>query len=829
MRSATVGVLLVLGGELWAATAAAPPVPVIRALRTTEPIQLDGHLRELSWGQAQPETTFWQREPREGEPATERTEVRLLYDDRALYVGFICYDSQPQAVLKRLTRRDRMVVADWVGVLIDSYLDRQTAFAFLVSAAGAQADFLITQDGQAPEDVNWDAIWEARVADRPDGWSAEFRIPFTSLRFRRADTLRWGINFGRIIGRKNEQVFWAHVPRSAGGFVSRFGLLEGLVGLQPARALELTPYTVGSITRWSAELSPRPLHPVLPSLRWGGDVRYGISSGTTLNLTFNPDFGQVELDEVVLNLTAFETFYPEKRPFFLEGTDIFQTVGADEDGPLRSRLFYSRRIGRLPRGYEALPDTGAIGHWRLVERPSAVPILSAVKLSGKSEGWAFGFLGALTDRTYNTYEHRNGLRARVLTEPLSGYAVGRLRRALPDPGSYLGVIATGTWRELGPVNRAYTGGVDWQWNPGNYRISTQGLFSFSRRLRADRSPQVGYQGQVRLGSLQGRHLVGFLGVQFATPDYDPNDVGFHTMSDFAVVYGWTQARRLRPWGPALRLWLSGNAWRLYTFQSRDFLRWGWNANGYAQWRNFWSTSVGLNLESAGWDPYESRGMGRFRSPRSTNLWIALNTDERRLFSGGLNGSYRRDEYGSRGWSLGVEFVLRPGERTSLQLEPSVSSRRAELAWARNVQDLEGVGVRTSVFGRRDVDRLNLLLRGSHLFTRDLSLQAYLQWFWARGRYRDFQKLGPDGYLQPLALPYDRRRFGDPDFQAGALAINLILRYEYRPGSTLFVVWTWGQDLIEQRSDAEPIPFARRVLGRSPTSVLLFKWTYTWSM
>jgi len=617
-RMLVLGLCLGLVGMLQAQPRQAP---TLRAVRLTGSLELDGHVEEAVWQQAPAATEFWQREPHDGQPATERTEVRVLYDDAALYVAFVCYDREPDRILRRLARRDRVVPADWVGVLIDSYRDRKTAFAFLVNAAGTKADFLILNDGN-DEDFNWDALWEARVAMRPDGWSAEFRIPFTALRFSQADTLRWGINFGRIIGRKNEQVFWAYVPRASGGFVSRFGTLEGLEGIRPPRALLLTPYVVAGGTHWSRDLTPRYLDPISPTFRLGGDVQYNLTNNTILNLTVNPDFGQVELDEVVLNLTAFETFYPEKRPFFLEGTSIFQTVGTGDDGDLRTFLFYSRRIGRQPQGYYSLPDTGDAEDWRVVENPAAVPLLGAVKLTGKTaNGWAFGLLDALTQRTYATFAHVNGGRQRMRTEPLTNYTVARMQRELPAPGSYVGLIGTTTWREAGAVRQAYTGGLDWRWNPWDYGLVTEGLFSFSRRQRPDAPTRVGYQGQARIGSLRHPYVVGVVGANFATRDYDPNDAGFHTMTNVAITYIWTQLRYLRPWGPLLQVRLNQNYWWVYRLDPWLHLSRGISPNLHLQWRNFWWTRLGMNLESEGWDLYESRGAGLFRRPLSWNLWM----------------------------------------------------------------------------------------------------------------------------------------------------------------------------------------------------------------
>ena len=536
------------------------PPPELQARRTTTAPHIDGNVKEAVWQHAAVAHTFWQREPDEGAPATERTEVRVLYDDEALYVAFICYDSEPERIIRRLGRRDRDTQSDEVMVDIDSYFDRKTAFRFAVNAAGVKRDILISNDGDT-WDSNWDAIWYARARLRPDGWSAEFKIPYQALRFSKKHVQTWRINFTREIPRKQEVDQWALIRRSEPGFVSRFGVLKGLRDIRPPRPLLLIPYTAGITTRWPGNQHPAYLHRYSLDGRMGLDARYGITPSTMLNLTVNPDFGQVEADEVVLNLTAFETFFPEKRPFFLEGTSIFQTVGASGGELLSTYLFYSRRIGKRPDGYYAWPDTLDMNTWYIVENPATTPILGALKLSGKEGKWGMGFLNATTAPTYKRIRQKQTRQEiRIRTASRSNYTVGRLQYSLPGPGSYVGAIGTAMLQEEG--RRSLAGAIDWRVASSDYMFYTEGLAAFSHR-QTDYGRQTGYQVQARLSSLKYEHWKGIVGFSYISPDFNVNDVGFNVLQNIFVLYSWTQIAEEHPYGPFQRMRVNVNAWKTY--------------------------------------------------------------------------------------------------------------------------------------------------------------------------------------------------------------------------------------------------------------------------
>src|SRR5262245_9927028 len=417
-------------------------VPLVQAVRTSEPIRIDGHLDDAAWQQAPPATTFRQMDPKEGEPATEKTELRVAYDDEALYVGFRLFDTEPARIVRRLSRRDDDADADHVKLYLDPRLDHQTGAIFLVTAAGVRADAVLFNDSW--DDSSWDAVWQSAVSIDGQGWSAELRIPFSQLRFSSGDAQTWGINAARFIQRKNETDWLELVPKKESGIASRMAHVSGLDGLRPRRALSVLPYAVARSEHVSAGAGDPFNDGSRQFAGFGADLKYGVTTNLTLDATINPDFGQVEVDPAVVNLSQFETFFEERRPFFIEGSQIISNFGRNGAnnfwGFNRSEpnLFYSRRIGRSPQG-EADAD--------FVDGGDATTIIGATKLTGKTGGgWSLGLLDAVTANEYaRTF---SGAReGRVLVEPLSNYFVARAHRDVGRGG--LGVLGTSVIRSEG--------------------------------------------------------------------------------------------------------------------------------------------------------------------------------------------------------------------------------------------------------------------------------------------------------------------------------------------------------------------------------------------
>jgi len=796
---------------------------VIVATRTDTPPVIDGYVHDEVWSKAKVIDSFYQREPNDGEPATERTELRILYDDAALYISFICFDSEPDKIVSRLTRRDRRVPSDFVQVAIDSYNDKTTAFVFEVNAAGVKRDYLILNDGNS-EDITWDGIWDAAVVMRNDGWSAEIKIPYQTLRFSEADEQVWGFNAARMIDRNNEFALWSHIPQSSRAIVSRFGILRGLHNLNPPRSLLVLPYTLAGATRWPSDQLPQPLHRLDPTIDVGIDLRYGISNNTTMNVTVNPDFGQVELDEVVLNLSAFETFYPERRPFFVEGASIFRTVGPLGNGLLRTHMFYSRRIGNQPSRYHYIPDSIDTENWHLKNNPSASPILGAVKLTTQSgNGWAGGFLNATTARTYKTLRSPDGDDVKIETETLSNYSVGRARYDLPNPGSYIGGIATSVIRENG-VPQAYSGGIDWNFNTQNYSFVTDGLAAMTYRNTRD-GVQKGYHVQARVHTLSHENILAMVGSNIFYKDFNPNDIGFNGATNIGIYYAWFGLRQLEPFWVIRRIQYTQFNYTSNIIDSGiQFLK-GIEPNLSITWTNYWYTSLGGNLEFAGNDPFESRGMGIYKRPRRNQIWIYSRTDDRKPVTIGAQLQYAA--WGDAGKERGFELPLtvRAGYQTELTVNPSYRISRRTIRWVTNAEGILEPESAASVFGRHDVDQINATIRLTHTFNPDLTLQGYIQYFWARGNYYEFFNLKETGDLSPLPVEYDKTTYRNPDFNRSAFNINLILRYEYRPGSTIYMVWTHTKQESLNDYSVSPGSFFSRTLESPSLNVLMIKWSY----
>src|SRR3989454_311597 len=400
--------------------------PTVTAVRVARPPVLDGRLDDSVWALAAPVTDLRQSDPEEGRLVSESTAVRVLYDDEALYVGVRLFDREPGKIARHLGRRDSFTQSDDFRVLIDSYHDHRTAFRFDVNPLGVKHDLQFGDDGGFADD-SWDPVWQVATSVDSLGWSAEYRIPFSQLRFSRAREQVWGIRFVRTILRKNEFAMWPFIGKTESGFVSRFGHLAGLHDIPAPKRLEVLPYSVG---RGTFRQPGNPANPFDQSSDYFGgaglDLKYGVTSNLTLDATVNPDFGQVEIDPAFVNLTAFEQFLPEHRPFFVEGADIFGfggTGGSFSSFGGTPQFFYSRRIGRPPHGDAYSPG-------QFVRMPDNTTILGAAKLSGKTAGgWSVGVLDALTAREYAvTADTLSGTRAADEVEPLTNYFVGRFKR-----------------------------------------------------------------------------------------------------------------------------------------------------------------------------------------------------------------------------------------------------------------------------------------------------------------------------------------------------------------------------------------------------------------
>ncbi|HEY7766770.1 DUF5916 domain-containing protein [Longimicrobium sp.] len=816
---------LLLAGAALFGPAAAPadttPAKTVGAHRLAagQAPTVDGRLDDAVWATVPAATDFVQQYPNPSQPSSQRTEARVAYDDQAVYVAMRAWDTAPDSIAAQLARRDASgIYSDWLHVMFDSYHDRRSAYRFAVNPRGVKKDVFHFDDGS--EDLGWDAVWDVEVSVDSAGWSAEFRIPLSQLRFRASDAGQsWGLNLSRDLARKEERSWWSPMLPDQPGFVSRIGTLTGISGLRPPRRLEVLPYTVASVT--SASSYGREGDPFFrenaPFASAGADIKYGLSSNLTLTATINPDFGQVEADPSEVNLSAFESFFSEKRPFFVEGIDIFRFglgLGDDES----ETLFYSRRIGRQPqRGLSTDDDRP------YVDEPQQTTILGAAKLTGKlGDNLSVGVLGALTAeeqaRFVTTAEP--GEVQRATSEPMSGYGMVRLRRDFNQGRSAFGGVVTGTYRDLSDdallflPSSAFSGGLDFRhrfgggdWETNGWAILTRVNGDTLAIQRLQQSPARYYQrpdashvdvqndltaltgngASFHVGKIAGRYRGGFLGL-YRSPGMEVNDLGFLREADQLVGAGYGRWFQNTPQGP-FRNWNLG--WNLFsgwtTGNERMFT--GANINGSYTLKNLWGGHGSVGRNHGGMNVRGLRGGPALVDEGAWMASASLRTDSRRRMSySAAAGFYNEDDTGMGHRWVETSINARPSSRVTVSLSPSLSMANDQVQYI--TQEESG----RYVFGRLDQTTVAVTTRLNYTFSPELSLQLYAQPFVSAGDYGDFLQVA-----DPAAADFDERFEPgaapdfNPEFNVQAFRSNAVLRWEYRPGSTLFVVWSQGRE------------------------------------
>ncbi len=778
---------------------------IIVAYRISNPPVIDGILDEAIWLNAQAAKDFIQHDPLEGEPASEATEVRVLYDDDALYLGCMMFDSEPNKIVARLTRRDNEINSDLISIRIDSYHDHQTAFEFTLNAAGVRVDILQYDDAQR-EDITWDAVWDARTKILSNGWSAELKIPFSILRYRKNGNGNsdWGINFIRLISRKNERSFWSPIKKSESGFVSRFGHLTGLQNLPEKMRLEVLPFVTG---KQSYEPSTKDF-PKTPdfSANTGVDVKYGLTSNFTLEATINPEFGQVEADPAVLNLSTYETFFPEKRPFFIEGTQImrFSTFG-NQFGP---GLFYSRRIGRAIRpGEVKIPPDGYIKHL-----PQSVSILGAAKLSGKtSDGFSLGVLQALTKQEYATVVDSIGISSKQMIEPLAHFNIIRIKQDVLE-NSNIGLIMTSVAKRQGvPV---FSSGLDWNLRLLDNNYSADGFFAGSFGIRKGHRID-GTAGRFNFGKIAGDHWLWNTALDFTSNNYNINDLGFFQRpKDYgfisSIIYKEDQPSEfLREWRTSLFLH------ERWSFDGPNLVREA-RIGGYGGFHNYWRLRSFASIEMGRYDDRETRGNGLYRKPVSSMVGFFIRTDNRKNYIIGYDYDFGFDSKMKRMHVHEIELELMPLTWIEIGLGSEYKQIRNQEAWARNIF----IGdKKVSIFGDRSTDEVNFTLRTTITFTHELTLQLYGQLFIAKGHYKNFRQLIDTKNFVDYTETIDR------DFNDKFFNTNFVLRWEYLPGSTAYFVWTHNRQNETENYFSNLKYDVNETFRTSPANILLLKVSY----
>lgn len=872
--------LWVMAGALAAQSDSAPAGAwqprVIFAQRLAEKVVLDGRLDEQAW-QGPAINGFTQNDPDDGKPASEKTEVWLAYDDEAIYVAARMLDSEPDKIISLLARRDDFVEADYFLFCVDPYNDKRSGFKFAINPSGSMADWSLYNDEW--DDLSWDGNWQGRAWRDDRGWTAEMKIPFDQLRFKKqaGGDYTWGVNFRRYIRRKNEIATFSWRPKTESGFVSRFARLEGIRDIEPKKLVEFIPYGAGKANFLSTE----PGNPFRSgeefTVNGGLDLKLGLNNSLTLDLSLNPDFGQVEVDPAVINLSAAESYYSEKRPLFLEGAHIFQfgvggasdRIGADWGDP---QFFYSRRLGRSPQG-----SVSGGGYFDIPEWSS---ILGAAKFSGKIGDWSVGLLSAMTAREYADVD-LEGERSRQEVEPFTNYSVMRAQKEFNGGRQGLGFIATSVLRdfrsdslEAALPGKAFSLGVDgWTFLDKN-RVwvatgwlgasSVQGSResiaelqqSFPHYFQRPDAEHVlfdpsatslnGWAGRFTLNKQKGNLLFN-AALGFISPGFDSRDMGFQWNGDVINGHIMVGYRSYRKW------WAIQN-WNLLLFTQRNYNFAGDRigeqrliAISNVTFTNFWAFHFQMSHNPDTWTQTRTWG-GPMMLLQSFN-WFdwAVESDGRRPLVVRFGGYHLLSDWGRTTHQGSVTLRWKPGANLSFSLAPSYERLRNSSQWVTRIDD----PLMTSTYGARyvfaDLDQKKLAcsIRLDWIFSPRLSLQAYIQPFIAVGAYKNFKE-----FAQPRT--YDFNYYGtgsssiafangeytvdpgdggrpftmtDPDFNYKSLRGTVVLRWEYRLGSTLYLVWTQNRADFENPGQLELGRDLGSMLHAHGDNIVMLKLTY----
>lgn len=817
--------------------------PVAEAVRAQGALHIDGRLDEQAWAAAPVIAGFTQMDPDEGMPVSQRTEVRILFDDDALYIGARLFDDGP--VTTRLGRRDMPLLdADWFGVVIDSYHGHQTGFVFDVNPSGVQRDAVKSMTPSGEEDDNsWDAVWDVATSIDEEGWTAEYRIPFSQLRFNQAQQQVWGIQLERLIGRRREYAVTTYTPKSQRGGIPAYGHLLGVQDVSAGERLELLPYVVAR-----GEYVDPGTNPFRSdsehAISGGLDARYRVTSDMTLNASINPDFGQVEVDPAVINLGVYETFFEEKRPFFIEGSDIFGFGGGNT-----GTLFYTRRVGRQPQ--LAPPSNRA-------DVPAATTILGAAKLSGRTAGgWSLGMMEAVTAREEATFRTDEG-DATMAVEPLTNYFVARARRDMRSGQSSIGSMVTMTHRDLGEPaleaalrSSAYAIGFDGrhEWANrswvvyGNLALShirgtpeamvavqTASNHFFQRPdadhldIDAGTTSMTGASALLALGRQAGEHWRGEVQVATTTPSYEINDLGFNYRTDRRDAQLTLHYLQQRP----------GSFWRNYTISGRARVEGNYANEMIANWftlstswrhLSYWLIQTGITHSLRANDDRLTRGGPIAVRPANTNGYIYLSGDPRQNISWGMRLEGERTEFDGWYWGIGPEVVFKVSPRWNLTLTPQLSRAYVPAQYVGTIPDAgyEPTFGSQYVFAPLDQTTLAMETRLNYTFNPRLSLEVYAQPFISSGEYGDARYLAaPRTYtFEPYAGAVP-----DLDFNLRSLRGTAVLRWEWRPGSTLYAAWQQSRaDYAPGVGDFEFGRDRRALFDAQPDNIFVLKASY----
>lgn len=842
------------------------------AMRAERAPVLDGRADDAVWATAQRITEFRVYDPDEGKVPPHPTTAQVAYDERHLYVLVRAHDVARDSIVALLSRRDERTPSDWIRVMVDSYHDKRTGYQFIVNPAGVKRDIYVFNDGE--EDVSWDAVWHVATSSDSAGWTAEFAIPWSQLRYPNVADHTIGLMIIREVGRRNERQSWPLFSRTRTGFVSQFGDVGGIRGLPNERRLEVMPYIVNKeYNQPRAKAGDDYAHK--GSVAVGADVKYGLTSNLTIDATINPDFGQVEADPATYNLGTTELFFTERRPFFMEGMGIFRFDLSCNDGECTG-LFYSRRVGQSPLlggtyGDETTPRTTTIlGAGKLTGRLNnglSVGVLSAVtqrELGAPILRVALGAAGDTLRRDDGTPRHEPTGDLYVV-QPMTSYTVARAQQELRGGNTVIGVMGTSVNRAVSDAlteanlrRDAFSGGVDFKhrmlqnrWAVGGYLAGSlvrgsADAIALTQRSNVHRYDRVdarldydptrtslsGATMQLSVEKISGRAR-SFSGCTRTTPGFEINDAGYLGRADLQSCSNWVGLRFIKPRAFYRMVGINFNQWTEFN-TAGERLNLGGNVNGHSQLKNNWFVYSGVGVgQLSSYNDRAARGGPAFRRSPSLSNWAGVETDSRKPVQLFFNLDHFRGDYGrSRFYGLGPGAVIRPTTRYSVSLQPRYSRSIDDSQWYDNI---ESDGRLHYVFGHLDQKTVSLTTRLDFAATPALSVQLYAAPFITAGQFSDLRELSNDPRSKDYATRYVTYLAGGRQPQAGGFNYkqfnsNAVMRWEYRPGSALFLVWSQGRVQDGVNPGSFDVNRDRRDLFRAhPQNTFLIKGSYWLSL
>jgi hypothetical protein len=839
-----------------------------KALGSIVPPIIDGLLIDSSWDIVDWTGDYIENLPDENTKPLEQTKFKVVYDTEFIYFGFRCYDKDPKGIVKRLSRRDGFE-GDWIEINISSHNDKLTAFSFAASVSGVKSDGFISDNGKTWEG-NWNPIWYLKTNIDDEGWTAEIKIPLSQLKFSDAPEQIWGLESTRRYFRTEERSVWQRIPLDAPGWVSEFGELHGLIGLSPKRQIELQPFLLSKLETYPPE-SGNPYKDGNDfKINGGLDAKIGITNDLTLNMTINPDFGQVEADPAAIALDGFQIFYEERRPFFVENKNIFDYVFADN----QDNLFYSRRIGGNPHG---IPN---VSNQAFVSIPDNTTILGAAKFSGKTKsGWSIGVLESVTKNEFARILE-NAIEREELVEPFTNYLVTRVQKDFNNRNSYIGGIFTATNRNVDKNNlnfmhkSAYTSGIDFMHNWKNRKyyfkgnvvmsqvngskeaitITQRNMTHLFQRVDAqnvsvnpERTSLMGTGGKFEIGKVSVGNWRYYGSLIWRSPELELNDIGFLRQADDIKQYSFLSYETLKPFGQFRKITTKLDQFSNFDFDG-NYNKMNYTVNSNAVLKNNWNAAVSAMYKPVNYSNSILQGGPRFRYSEEFVKSINITSDNRKKlkYYGSIYDSQGKDNSFSY-TEFGFGVIYQPFNALTMSLNPFFSTNKNKLQYISESRFNENSRYFT---GNLVQNTLSASIRLDYNINPNLTIQYYGQPFVSKGKYNHLNKV-----INPLANYYADRvsvyesnqinfdethnryqidedkdgtvdyNIQNPDFSVAQFQSNLVVRWEYIPGSELFLVWSQAIKSSDSINENLFNELNSQILGSKPTNIFLIKMTY----